>query len=141
MIDYTENRGKIQFRERARQIVDFSNLRYGNITPTDIDGLIEYKDKAVIFIELKYLDAEMPNGQRIAFERIVDDVDNAGKYCALLLCSHCVQDCTDDIDASAALVKRAYYKGRWIDISEPITLRKQIDRFITYINTKPFKGR
>jgi len=38
-------RGKIEHRDRARQIRDFSNLRYGNITPTDIDGLIEYQNK------------------------------------------------------------------------------------------------
>ena len=43
------NRGVIQNRDRKKQIIDFSGLKYGKITPTDIDGLIEYKDKAMMF--------------------------------------------------------------------------------------------
>lgn len=35
-MNYTDdNRGAIQFRERRKQIIDFSGLRVGNITPTD----------------------------------------------------------------------------------------------------------
>jgi hypothetical protein len=43
-------RGVIQNVGRKQQINDFSELRFGNITPTDMDGCIEYKDKAYIFI-------------------------------------------------------------------------------------------
>lgn len=49
-MNYTnENRGKIQNEEFARRIIDFSGMRYGNITPTDIDGVIEYHDTRVVF--------------------------------------------------------------------------------------------
>ena len=51
MIYNEENRGTIQNRERARQIIDFHGLRLdGKITPTDSDGEIEYHDKAWVFM-------------------------------------------------------------------------------------------
>lgn len=70
-MNYNE-RGKIENRNRARQIIDFSGLQYGKITPTDIDGLIEYHDKAILLLEFKYADAEMPRGQKVALERMCD---------------------------------------------------------------------
>jgi len=41
MLYTDDNRGTIQNRERARQIIDFHGLRIRNITPTDIDGFIK----------------------------------------------------------------------------------------------------
>lgn len=29
-------------RDRMRQIIDYEGCKFGNIMPTDIDGLIEY---------------------------------------------------------------------------------------------------
>ena len=73
-MNYTDdNRGAIQFRERRKQIIDFSGLRVGNITPTDCDGLIEYHNKAYILFEIKHRDAKVPEGQLKALVRSVDD--------------------------------------------------------------------
>ena len=69
-MDSKNNRGVINHRERARQINDFRNLLYGSITPTDIDGCIEYQNKAYILIEIKYNDALMSRGQELAFTRM-----------------------------------------------------------------------
>ena len=48
-----DKRGKIGNRRRALQIRDFTGLRWGNITPTDIDALIDFGDKVFVFIEVK----------------------------------------------------------------------------------------
>lgn len=114
MLYDNNNRGKIQHRERARQIIDFSGLRFGNITPTDIDGLIEYKDTAYIFYEYKLVDIEMPKGQRLALERIADNLQKAGKQATILVCVHNVTNPQNDIQASEAIVREFYYCGRWI---------------------------
>ena len=66
-----DNRGSIQFPDRARQLIDFSGLRYNKITPTDIDGFIEYHDEAIVFMEFKYGNAELPYGQKLALERLL----------------------------------------------------------------------
>ena len=48
-MEYTnENRGYFQHPERAKQNICFEGIKYGNITPTDIDGCIDYKNKATI---------------------------------------------------------------------------------------------
>ena len=72
-------RGVINNIQRAQQINDFSNLLYGKITPTDIDGMIEYRGKLYIFFEIKYKDKDMPFGQRLALERLVKDLTYANK--------------------------------------------------------------
>lgn len=107
------NRGKIQNEERAKQIIDFSGIRFGNITPTDLDGLIEYKNCAYVLMEFKHGNTELPYGQRLALTRMIDDFDKAGKCAALLICEHCVDDPHENIIAADASVRRYYFRGRW----------------------------
>lgn len=127
-------RGVIENRERARQIIDFSGLRYGNITPTDIDGCIEYKNKAVILLEYKHRNTEMPYGQRLAFERIADDIVSAGKDCVFLLCSHDVDNCEVDIDGANAIVTNIYWHGKNSKPRNGITVGEQIEKYIAFID-------
>jgi len=131
-MDYSENnRGQIQFRERSRQVIDFSGLQYGNITPTDIDGLIEYKDKAYAIIEMKYGKAEMPKGQKLAIERMVNDLASKGKLATAFLCEHYVANTDDDIVASKAIVRSCYYNGYWRDDGKR-TLKSRLDAFVRF---------
>ena len=134
-MNYQDNRGIIQNRDRARQIINFAGLRYGNITPTDVDGLIEYKNKAVIFLEFK-LDGfdEMPYGQRLALERIANDIRAAGKECLVILCIHNVEDCNKDIDAKNSLVKELYWNGKWHE-KKQTTVGEQIDNYLRWVNS------
>jgi hypothetical protein len=108
-----ENRGIIQNRERARQIIDFSGIRYRNITPTDIDGFFERANEAFVFYELKFNDAEMPTGQKVALERLVDATRAANKKAVLFLCRHEIEDTEKDVDAAKAIVKKFYFNGEW----------------------------
>ena len=78
---------KIHFAERARQLIEFTGLNYDAISPTDIDGLIEYQNIAYVIFELKYNDAEMPIGQRLAFERMVYDFEKRSKK-AIIVAEH-----------------------------------------------------
>lgn len=41
-----EERGVYKHPARARRLLLFDGMQYGNITPTDIDATIEYKDRA-----------------------------------------------------------------------------------------------
>ena len=48
-----------------KQLIDFKGCSVGNgMYPTDIDGLIEYKDSEYIIFEVKYGSAEVPVGQK-----------------------------------------------------------------------------
>lgn len=126
-----ETRGVIENTERAHQTIRFDGLRYGNITPTDIDMLIEYHDKAVILYEFKYEDAPMKRGQKVAIERIVDDIDDSGKIGVAFLCVHDVADCSQDVFAKDARVYQIYYNGKWHD-GNLQNVKDKTDSFIKY---------
>ena len=126
-------RGKIQYRDRARQLRDFSGLRFGNITPSDSDGEIEYHNKAWIFIEAKLKGVELPIGQRISLERKCDDMQKV-KPTVLLIVSH-ETPVDQDIDMANAIVTEVRFKGIVKHPAAPVTTREYIDRFIRYVES------
>lgn len=128
-----DNRGKIQNRERARQIIDFSGIKYKNITPTDIDGFIEFQNKAYIFYEFKLKGVEIPRGQRVALELAVDDLILAGKQAVCFLCEHEEINAINDINAAGAIVKRIYFNKKWIN-GKGRTAREATDAFLNWVN-------
>lgn len=133
------NRGRIQHRNAAKQIVDFSGIRYGKITPTDVDGLIEYhRLGAYAFFEFKYyLAAEMPMGQAIALTEMVDDLERSGKHALLVLCVHRVTNPEQDIDAAAAEVKKFYWRHEWRNpVPSLKTLKALLDRYFWWVDRK-----
>ena len=127
------SRGKIQYRDRARQLIDFSGLKYGRITPTDIDGFLEYKGKAFVFYEYKLADVEMPYGQSLALTRMVDVLSTAEKEAVLFLCRHNETNPNKDIVGSNAIVERVYWHGKWYPGGHH-TVKQQTDKYIEWIN-------
>ena len=112
-MEYTsENRGVIQYREWSKQIIDFSGLRYGNITPTDIDGYIDFHNQLTILMEFKYGNAKLPYGQKLAYQRMIDDIEKSGKPAYLLVCSHNIE-LAKDVPAAYTYVKGIYHKKKW----------------------------
>jgi hypothetical protein len=118
-------RGEIYDRERAAQIRNFSGLRWQNITPTDVDGLIEYHNKCYIFIEAKFGTGEVPFGQKLALTRLVD---NLRKPAVLFVAAHQTPP-GQDIDMKTTLVSDFYFRRRWRS-QDPVYLKDMIDRFI-----------
>ena len=134
MIYSNENRGIIQNRERARQIIDFSGIRYGNITPTDIDGFFEKANKAFVFYEYKLAGNDMPGGQRIALERLVNAIKDANHEAALFLCVHNRQNPQEDVNAAQATVERIFWKGKWWK-GHGLTVKEQTDKFMSFVES------
>jgi len=125
------DRGGIHSSDRARQLKDYSNLRFGNITPTDIDGLIEYQGKGFIIIELKLNDNPIPYGQKLALERLTDDL---AKPAICIIVTHNIDDVTQDIDVGNCVVTEYRFKGGWRTPKTHRTAREFIDIFIEFID-------
>jgi len=125
------SRGEIQFVDRARQLNSFKDLTFGKITPTDIDGLIEYKDKAYIFIEVKYKDKDLPFGQRLALERLIRDTPKHKKSISIV-CEHCVEDTEIQVNVANCKVRELYLYNelKWRPPNELITVKELVDLFI-----------
>lgn len=102
------DRGVIAHRKRAQQIIDYSGLRFGNITPTDIDGLIEYHGKCFILLEYKHRGKDLPTGQRRALEAMADSLN---KPAILIVAEHHVDDASQDIPAESCRVRESYVPG------------------------------
>lgn len=120
-----ENRGKIQNRKLAIQINDFSGLRFNNITPTDIDGFIEYKGKLFIFIEVKLESAKIPFGQKLALERVAG---SCNKPSIVIIGRH--KNTEGDIEVGSCIVSEVRLKNKWINTSKKPTVKEVIEWFV-----------
>ena len=86
-------RGVYENPNRGRQLLRFDDMRFLNsITPTDIDAMIEVRDRVLVFFEAKLRGKDVPRGQRIALERLVLNAKSAGKHAIAIVGEHCVDD-------------------------------------------------
>lgn len=124
-------RGKINNPDRKRQLNDFSKLRYGSITPADIDGFIEYRDKSYVFLEIKHGKAPLSKGQRLALQRLVTDISS--KPAIIFVGEHCVNNPKKEVDADCCIVREYFYNGaetlKWLQPEREMTLKECIDIF------------
>lgn len=126
-------KSKILNPKRMKQLIDFKGLELdGGIYPTDIDGIIEYRDSEYIILEVKHHKAKVPWGQRLCLK--------TGKKAVAIVCEHEVDN--PDIPVVAALcnVRELYYGGEreWRPPDEPMTVRQAILSFQKY--SKKQKG-
>lgn len=123
----------IQNKSRYNQFVDYSGLIFGTIHPTDTDGEIEYKNKAWIFFEIKYRNKDVPYGQKIAFERKINDLTKGGKNAVYFVAEHYVDDVDIDVNAASCKVRSFYYKQHWYK-GDGSDLKSYVCRFIGMID-------
>lgn len=122
-------RGAVSNRPRATQARDFTGLRYGNITPTDSDGWIEYHDKCYVFYEAKHTSAQpMTTGQKLAFERLCDDLQKV-KPVIYILFEHSFP-VEQAIDFAICKVESYRFMGEWRKPKQEMTVKGLSDRFI-----------
>jgi len=120
-------RGKIRNREHAKQLKDFSGLKFGKITPTDIDGFLDFGNTLFIIIEVKHGNTNLPYGQNLAFERLCDNLQNSGKHTYLLVATHNTED---DIDVAKCKLVKYRHNKKWELPKRNITIRKVIDALL-----------
>jgi len=125
----------IKHQGYASKVINYNSLQFGNISPTDIDGFIEYHDKWFIFIETKFNQAQMPRGQELALERICDAIQSPTKNAIVFFTSHQDDGVNVEIDIGLSLVIKYRYMGKWVKPKAPITLRDAVERLIPNDNT------
>ena len=129
------NRGTIQYTDRAKQLLVYDGMRFGNISPTDIDALIEYRNKAYIVYECKYRGAEMSRGQELALTRIVDDFQTAHKDALLIVCEHDIENPRENVVLANISVKGIYFKGKYHETNAK-TVKDITESFLRYVDKK-----
>lgn len=113
-------------KDYGSQLKDFSGLTWGKISPTDIDGFLEFSGKLFIIIETKYDGAPMPYGQKLALERICDGLTHGDSHAILILTKH---NTDGDIDMATTTVTAYRENANWFTEVPEVTLREMIDIF------------
>lgn len=123
--------GQVRATTHATQPRDFTGLAFGAITPTDVDAVIEYQDRAFVFIEAKYRDASLPRGQELALERLCDTCTSAGKPTLCVVARHETPS-PAAIPFASAVVDRYRIDFQWHrPRREAATVRQIVDWFRT----------
>lgn len=129
-------RGEIFSRELAGQLRDFRGLRWHKITPTDVDGLIEFHNNLWIFFELKFcreghqLNVKI-DGQFTALSRTVDALQDSGKKAFLVYCSHSFSP-EVDILCHQCVVRHLYFDR----VLRPANRGRTLWEFVEWAITK-----
>lgn len=129
-------RGEIEFRNRKRQILSFKNIRYNNITPTDIDGSMDFQCRAFVFFEVKLGDAPVKFGQRLHLSSIADAICAGNRYAVVFVASHNVENPEEDVDVAECAVREIYFNGEWHTPKQSMTLKNGVDNFLKYVREK-----
>ena len=119
---------------KIRQFISFANLTIGGNSrnrPTDIDGLLELRDKLFILFEVKMLGNDMPTGQRLSLERVADAL-TATKPTLLIVAEHHTPS-DQPVDLAACTVAKVRYNREWISRVPYRTVREMVDKFIDFV--------
>jgi hypothetical protein len=139
-MEQSYERGDIKFKGRAKQLNSFSGMiRRRNITPTDIDGIIDYGGKAFVILEGKYGDAELPKGQKMALENLANTILSANKRVVVIIYRHFVHDTNKDINVSKQLVSDIYFKRKWDKITVEKNVLEVIEMFENHCDNNNYQ--
>ena len=113
------DRGVIKSEVFFHQKILFEGLRWGTITPTDIDLAIDFKNRLFIYVEFKHMtDTTVNIGQQLILERMCDNSE-APSYAMIAVHD---TDIGSDVIAWKAEIIKCYYRHNWKDIDNPVTL-------------------
>lgn len=139
-MEQSYERGNIKFKARAKQLNSFNGMiRRRNITPTDIDGIIDYNGKAFVILEGKYGDAELPKGQKIALENLANTILSANKRVVVIIYRHFIHDTNQEINVSKQIVSDIYFKRKWDKITVEKNVLEVIEMFENHCDNNNYK--
>ena len=127
----------IQNPYRASQVLDYAGMLEAPLSPTDIDGLIEWHNRAYIIIEVKHGHAQMRKGQRLALERMVKDFNKAGKSAVAIVVEHYVDDTQKSVFVASKIVREVYFdvERQWRSPHGKVTARDFVQGYIEWLNS------
>ena len=141
MIEYTtQQRGVIQNRARKQQIADMSGLRFNKITPTDLDGFLDFDNRLFVFIEGKFIATPVLYGQQLAIDRLCDACHQPPlRYAFAIIADH-HHPADEDIDFSSMTVRTTRQNGKWsAPMLKGLTVRAAIDRMVAFVENRQGK--
>lgn len=115
MLPHDSQRGIVTNRARNLQVRDFSGLKFGKITPTDVDAAIEFDGRLFIFIEAKFAGTPILYGQKLFLQRLAGGIDNQPqRYGTAIIADH-YSPSDEDINVAQMIVREVWWKNQWLE--------------------------
>lgn len=124
-----DERRKIRNKYIMSQVIDLTGLSYGSITPTDIDGFIDFGNDASVILEYKHKNASPCYGQKLAIERLADDIEKTGKKSLVIYAEHETPE-EENIPAAECFMTQIRFEKKWYTYDKKYTVKYVIDKFL-----------
>src|SRR5690606_35929900 len=95
-----------------------------------------YHDRVFIFAELKLRDTPVKEGQRKAFQRVVDRIASTGAVAVFVIAEHEIDEPKEDVPSDRCRVREMYRDGAWHPPTREWTLRQLCDWLIGYVRPR-----
>lgn len=135
----TEN--KIKHINRIRQPISFEGINFGKMFPSDVDAMIEYRNKAYVIVEVKGEGAKVSAGQRIMLERLAIDT-GANKDSIVLVVEHNVNNTMQPVRLEECIVRELFYskENKWrLPKRQSLNVKDAMFDFILMIEARKYK--
>ena len=131
-------RGVFQNVNRGKQLIRYDGLRYGSITPTDMDGIIECHNSFWILYEIKMDNKQVPQGQRLLLERFIEMARDARRHGIAMIAEHHIYDTRQDIFMRSCRVRELITTEdlTWRPPKYEITVKRITDMYMYYFNNE-----
>ena len=127
----------IRNSNQTKQGLDFTGVENGKIHPTDIDAVLEFDNEALVLIEVKRINNNIPIGQRLVLERICDSWHTDKSI--VLFVTHNFKNDLVDIPLVECVVKKYYINGNWNKLITDNSLKSVLNRLGLKWNVKKLK--
>lgn len=127
----------IRNSNQTKQGIDFTGIENGKIHPTDIDAVLEFDNEALVLIEVKRINNNIPIGQRLVLERICDSWHTDKSI--VLFVTHNFKNDLVDIPLVECIVKKYYINGNWNELITDNSLKSVLNRLGLKWNVKKLK--
>lgn len=109
--------GLIKNRDRVKQVIDFTSVQNGKMHPMDIDAVLEFDNRILILMEVKFKGNEIPTGQKLTLENICDAWYKKNERESIVLkVEHNFDNDNENIPLDKCSVTSIYYNKKWSKI-------------------------
>lgn len=113
----------------------FDGMQFGKLTPMDGDAILDIKGKATMFFEVKSHNGQMPLGQRLTYQHIVDNM-REDRMAVIVLCDSKPFKGNEPMYLSECRVRQVYYGRQWHTPEEPVTAKEFTEQYIRAVSER-----
>lgn len=129
--------GLYQNPRRGKQLLRFDGFGFDKpgletVIATDVDALIDVRDKILIIVEAKLAGKEVPKGQQYALQRIVSDAKKAGKHAIAIVADHNVFNPEEDVFLKDLICREVFEseEEKWRRMKRRMTVRELANWYV-----------